>query len=99
MLSGGERGECITLGDTIADEGTGPWAPSRSRRCVSCSAPAINRMPEREKIVLTLYYYEDLTLTEIGQVLGVTESRVCQIHTKAVLHLKSRMEAAEREAV
>ena len=40
-------------------------------------------MPEREKIVLTLYYYEGLTLAEIGQVLGVTESRVCQIHTKA----------------
>ena len=48
-------------------------------------ADAINRMPEREKIVLTLYYYEGLTLAEIGQVLGVTESRVCQIHTKAIL--------------
>ena len=45
-------------------------------------------MPEREKIVLTLYYYEGLTLAEIGQVLGVTESRVCQIHTKAVLQLR-----------
>ena len=51
-------------------------------------AEAINRMPEREKIVLTLYYYEGLTLAEIGQVLGVTESRVCQIHTKAVLQLR-----------
>ena len=39
-------------------------------------------MPERERLVLTLYYYEGLTLAEIGQVLGVTESRVCQIHTK-----------------
>ncbi len=54
-------------------------------------------MPEREKIVLTLYYYEGLTLAEIGQVLGVTESRVCQIHTKAVLHLRARVAAAERE--
>ena len=52
-------------------------------------AQAINGMPEREKIVLTLYYYESLTLQEIGQVLGVTESRVCQIHTKAVLQLRS----------
>ena len=50
-------------------------------------ADAINRMPDREKIVLTLYYYEGLTLAEIGEVLGVTESRVCQIHTKAVLQL------------
>ena len=62
-------------------------------------AEAINRMGEREKIVLTLYYYESLTLAEIGQVLGVTESRVCQIHTKAVLQLRSRLQAAEREAV
>ena len=52
-------------------------------------ATAINTMPEREKIVLTLYYYESLTLAEIGLVLGVTESRVCQIHTKAVLHLRA----------
>ena len=52
---------------------------------------------EREKIVLTLYYYEGLTLAEIGDVLGVTESRVCQIHTKAVLQMRSRMLALERE--
>ena len=55
-------------------------------------------MPEREKIVLTLYYYEGLTLAEIGQVLGVTESRVCQIHTKAVLHLRARLSAGDRDA-
>ena len=60
-------------------------------------ATAINTMPEREKIVLTLYYYESLTLAEIGLVLGVTESRVCQIHTKAVLHLRARLSASERE--
>src|SRR6266545_921648 len=57
----------------------------------------INRMPEREKIVLTLYYYEGLTLAEIGEVLGVTESRVCQIHTKAILQLRSKMTEPERE--
>ena len=60
-------------------------------------ADAINRMPEREKIVLTLYYYEGLTLAEIGEVLGVTESRVCQIHTKSILQLRSRMADTERE--
>ena len=52
---------------------------------------------EREKIVLTLYYYEGLTLAEIGEVLGVTESRVCQIHTKSVLQLRSRLSEPERE--
>jgi hypothetical protein len=49
-------------------------------------AGGIDRLGEREMIVITLYYYyEGLTLAEIGQVLGVTESRVCQMHTKAVL--------------
>ena len=62
-------------------------------------ATAINRLGDREKIVLTLYYYEGLTLAQIGEVLGVTESRVCQIHTKAILQLRSRMQAAHREPV
>jgi RNA polymerase sigma factor FliA len=57
-------------------------------------AGAINRLGEREKIVITLYYYEGLTLAEIGQVLGVTESRVCQMHTKAVLQLRAKMQDA-----
>jgi RNA polymerase sigma factor for flagellar operon FliA len=60
----------------------------------SILAGAINRLAEREKIVITLYYYEGLTLAEIGQVLGVTESRVCQMHTKAVLQLRGKMQDA-----
>jgi RNA polymerase sigma factor for flagellar operon FliA len=55
-------------------------------------AEAISRLPEREKLVVALYYYENLTLREIGEVLGVTESRVSQLHTKAVLRLKSRLQ-------
>jgi len=53
----------------------------------------LRRLPEREKLVLSLYYDEGLTLAEIGVVLGVTESRVSQIHTKAVLHLRARLAA------
>ena len=56
-------------------------------------ATAISRLPEREKLVIALYYYENLTLREIGEVLGVTESRVSQLHTKAVLRLKSRLQS------
>ena len=52
---------------------------------------AVSQMAEREKTVLTLYYYEGLTLAEIGDILGVTESRVCQIHTKAVLQLRAKL--------
>ena len=54
-------------------------------------ADAIARLLEREKLVVALYY-ENLTLREIGEVLGVTESRVSQLHTKAVLRLKSRLQ-------
>ena len=71
MLSvGGDRGESLTLGDTIADSGEGPVAAYEVEEMRHILAEAINRMPEREKIVLTLYYYEGLTLAEIGQVLG-----------------------------
>lgn len=53
----------------------------------------IRALPDREKLVLSLYYDEGLTLAEIGEVLGVTESRVSQIHTRAVLHLRARLAA------
>jgi RNA polymerase sigma factor for flagellar operon FliA len=53
----------------------------------------IKALPDREKLVLSLYYDEGLTLAEIGEVLGVTESRVSQIHTRAVLHLRARLAA------
>jgi RNA polymerase sigma factor FliA len=89
-----ERGETTTLADTIADKGDGPVGLYEVEEVRQSLASAINRMPEREKVVLTLYYYENLTLAEIGQVLGVTESRVCQIHTRAVLQLKSRLAVA-----
>jgi RNA polymerase sigma factor for flagellar operon FliA len=52
---------------------------------------AINSLSEREKVVVTLYYFEGLTLAEIGEILGVTESRVCQIHTKAVGSLRTNL--------
>ncbi len=100
MLSfGGSSGETLTLGDTLADRSDGPGGAFERIEMRQLLASAINQMGEREKIVLTLYYYESLTLAEIGRVLGVTESRVCQIHTKAVLQLRSKLTAAERELV
>jgi RNA polymerase sigma factor FliA len=61
-------------------------------------AESISELPEREKLVVTLYYYEELTLREIGEVLGVTESRVSQLHTKAILRLKARLAGAAGRA-
>jgi RNA polymerase sigma factor for flagellar operon FliA len=57
-------------------------------------AAAIGGLPERERLVLALYYDEELNLREIGQVLGVSESRVCQIHSQALLRLKARVHGA-----
>ncbi len=52
---------------------------------------AINELPDKEKKVLVLYYYEDLTLKEIGEVLEVTESRISQLHTKAIMRLRAKL--------
>jgi RNA polymerase sigma factor for flagellar operon FliA len=99
VVSGGDRGEgSTTLAQSLPDRGVGPVAAYEVEEMKQILAGAINRLGEREKIVLSLYYYESLTLAEIGQVLGVTESRVCQIHTKAVLQLRGRMVLAERES-
>ena len=74
-----------------------PAARGRARRRPRCARRSPTRSPgcpEREKLVVTLYYYEELTLREIGEVLGVTESRVSQLHTKAILRLKARLAGA-----
>jgi RNA polymerase sigma factor for flagellar operon FliA len=97
LLVSGDRGETLTLGDTVADPSAGPMATYEVEEMRQILADAINQMAEREKLVLTLYYYEGLTLAEIGQVLGVSESRVCQIHTKSVIHLRAKLVASERE--
>lgn len=98
MLSGNaERGEAATLGETIPDKSDGPAVVFENDEMRRLVARTINHLPEREKFVLTLYYYEGLTLAEIGHVLNVTESRVCQIHTKAVLHLRARLAAQDRD--
>ncbi|MGH2704068.1 MAG: RNA polymerase sigma factor WhiG [Actinomycetota bacterium] len=92
MSVGGEKGDKLPLIDTLEDAGSkDPLATLESEETKRLLANAINKLPDREKIVITLYYYEGLTLNEIGQVLGVTESRICQMHTKAVLQLRTRM--------
>jgi RNA polymerase sigma factor for flagellar operon FliA len=98
VVSGGraEDADGATLADTIADPGDGPTAPFEREEMKQILAGAVNRLGDREKIVLTLYYYETMTLAQIGEVLGVTESRVCQIHTKAVMQLRGRLQLADR---
>jgi RNA polymerase sigma factor for flagellar operon FliA len=85
-------GDTIALIDTIEDtQGPNPQSALAETELKEAVGEAIARLPEREKLVVTLYYYEELTLREIGEVLGVTESRVSQLHTKAILRLKARL--------
>ncbi len=86
-------GDQISLLDTIQDPNAAdPAQAMDATEMKDRLADAIARLPEREKLVVALYYYENLTLREIGEVLGVTESRVSQLHTKAILRLKSRLQ-------
>ncbi len=86
-------GDQVSLLDTIQDPtSVDPAQEMDLTDMKDRLADAIARLPEREKLVIALYYYENLTLREIGEVLSVTESRVSQLHTKAVLRLKSRLQ-------
>jgi RNA polymerase sigma factor for flagellar operon FliA len=95
LWAGSSGGDPVALIDTIEDpEAPEPQAAMAQTELREALGEAIARLPEREKLVVTLYYYEELTLREIGEVLGVTESRVSQLHTKAILRLKSRLGAS-----
>jgi RNA polymerase sigma factor for flagellar operon FliA len=96
LLAHGRDEDGATVGDTLADGGPGPLATYEVTEVRELLNSSIRALPERERTVLGLYYYEGLTLAEIGGILGVTESRVCQIHTKAVLSLRARLMAAGR---
>ena len=96
----GSDGDQVALIDTIEDhEAPDPQSNLSHVEMKEAIADAIARLPEREKLVVTLYYYEELTLREIGEVLGVTESRVSQLHTKAILRLKARLAGSARAAL
>jgi RNA polymerase sigma factor for flagellar operon FliA len=92
-------GDQVALIDTIEDtRGPHPQSALAQTELREALGDAIARLPEREKLVVTLYYYEELTLREIGEVLGVTESRVSQLHTKAILRLKARLAGSPARA-
>jgi RNA polymerase sigma factor for flagellar operon FliA len=93
LVEPGERSSAA-IGDLVADpKAIDPGGSFEQQESRYMLIDAINRLAERERLVITLYYYEGLTLAEIGAVLGVTESRVCQIHTKAALRLRAKLKS------
>ena len=92
LLTDDDGGGSPRLGDTLQDSSAlDPQAMAEHGEARQLLARAVEQLPEREKVVVSLYYFEGLTLADIGRVLGVTESRICQMHTKAVLHLRTKL--------
>ena len=89
-----ESGEQQSLLDCLA--GKNDADPQTYLRLVELKeiiAKAIDTLPEKERLMISLYYYEELTMKEIGEVLGITESRVSQIHSKAVFRLRNKLKS------
>jgi len=89
----------LTIGEVLASPDDAPGHQIELAELRGALARAIDQLSERERDVVALYYHDGLTLAEIGEVLGVTESRVCQIHGQAVGHLRRWLTATERELV
>lgn len=81
----------ITLIDALSDDGASPFDKAQERELKEVLIEALHNLSEQERRVIILYYYRELTLKEIGEVLNVSESRISQIHTKAVFRLRSRL--------
>ena len=92
MPDRGDEGKSLALIDTIEDpQGGNPLKELGYQEVKRILKETIGQLPERERLVVALYHYEELTLKEIGEVLSLTESRVSQIHSKAMLKLRSRL--------
>ncbi len=89
-----ESGEHKSLLDCLAGKGDAdPQTQHRLNELKGVIAKAIDTLPEKERLMVSLYYYEELTMKEIGEVLSITESRVSQIHSKAVFRLRTKLKA------
>ena len=89
-----ESGEQQSLLDCLAGKADAdPQTQIRLIELKEIIAKAIDTLPEKERLMVSLYYYEELTMKEIGAVLDITESRVSQIHSKAVLHLRTKLKS------
>ena len=79
------------MGYLVDNDGEDPLTRTRLKEIEKAVAKAIGKLPEKDKLVISLYYWEELTMKEIGKVLGITESRVSQIHSQAVGRLRRKL--------
>jgi len=87
-----DEGNTVSLLDMLEDKGAvNPQSQLIRMQVVESLGEAINALPEKEKLVITLYYYEEMNLKEIGEIISLTESRVSQLHSQAVLRLRSKL--------
>ncbi|TAK25332.1 MAG: FliA/WhiG family RNA polymerase sigma factor [Chloroflexota bacterium] len=89
---GGGAGKAYAFEDRGSPD---PVAATERLESEQALVEAVRRLPERERLVLSLYYYEELTMKEISRVMEISESRVCQLHAQAVLRLRSSMRAQD----
>lgn len=93
-LGFGHGEERFQAEDVVASKGQDPLGKLLSGEKISLIARALDRLPEKERLVISLYFYEELNLKEIGEILGVTESRASQIRSRALIRLKNYLKHA-----
>jgi RNA polymerase sigma factor for flagellar operon FliA len=89
----GDDGDSDYLDRHVADEGNDPLSLLQDHRMREALVEAIKNLPEREQYVMSMYYEQDMNLKEIAAVLGVTESRVCQLHSQSIARLRVKLRA------
>ncbi len=87
----GDEGDQDYLDRHVVDSGSDPLSLLQDDRMRHALVEAIKKLPEREQLVMSLYYEEDMNLKEIAAVLGVTESRVCQLHSQSIARLRVKL--------
>ncbi len=92
ILIGSDGSEKLHLSDVIRDDNASPFSEVELRERKRALGVAIDRLPERERLVIGLYYYEGMTFKEIGKILSISESRVYQLHTQAVIRLRGYLQ-------
>lgn len=87
-----DEGSSFGFLNFLSDNGTeSPQNQMMAKQLLQVLGAAIESLPEKERLVVTLYYYEELNLKEIGEIMGLTESRISQLHSQAVIRLKVKM--------